>query len=316
MRREKYILPLFCAILLLSACEKDVKFKGDGLAPKLIVNSIVGSNSETHSLEVSESVFLFGDKDRQKVNDGTFGIRLNGEELTMTYSASEDKSLYYSFPAQLSPGDELEVWGTSVSHGNISGKDKVPFPVEITDLKTEWFTGEKDDKSYLRTLISFADKPSEKNYYRIVVKTMSILEGQDAESSGWNLQKVYVDQEILFNNIGGGMLVGDEDLANSYRIFSDESIDGTEYTLNVYVQLDRGIIGDGWGGTAKIAEQRVKVEIHSLSENLFKYMRSLELAMAENNFSEPVKIYSNITNGYGILGTYNVVGKALKIPAE
>ncbi|HCC51094.1 MAG TPA: hypothetical protein DEQ30_02805, partial [Porphyromonadaceae bacterium] len=50
----------------------------------------------------------------------------------------------------------------------------------------------------------------------------------------------------------------------------------------------------------------VKVEIHALSENVYKYLRSLELASTEDNFQEPVKIFSNVAGGYGIVGIYNV----------
>ena len=80
-----------------------------------------------------------------------------------------------------------------------------------------------------------------------------------------------------------------------FAIFSDELFQDKEYTLNVYIKLDNFIDAD----------QYVKVEIHSLSENLYKYLRSVELASNGDNFSEPVKLYSNIKWGYGILGAFS-----------
>lgn len=60
-------------------------------------------------------------------------------------------------------------------------------------------------------------------------------------------------------------------------------------------------------------KQYVKVEIHSLSFNLYFYLRSLELALIEDGYLEPVKVFSNINNGYGIVGIYNVNEKVLEI---
>jgi hypothetical protein len=57
--------------------------------------------------------------------------------------------------------------------------------------------------------------------------------------------------------------------------------------------------------------QWVKVEIHTLSEKLYQNLQSQGLAsgMTGDVFSEPVKIYTNMRGGYGILGVYNVTEK-------
>ena len=49
---------------------------------------------------------------------------------------------------------------------------------------------------------------------------------------------------------------------------------------------------------------RVMVELQALSPELYRYLKSVELfRITENDaFSEPVQIYSNVQNGWGILG--------------
>jgi hypothetical protein len=283
----------------------------------MIVNSIVCAGDETHYMEVTESVFLFGNKKPEKVVDAAFRAHINGVEAPVEYD-SDSKNLYCYFPAKLSAGDKIELSGESPLHGKVSGMDVVPHPAEIKELKTEWFTGEKDGRSYLRTLVTLADKPGEKNRYRIVIRTYTKVhvdadEWHEAyEYDYTHTHDVFIDREILFSNLGGGVLSGDEDDAHTFRIFSDELFDGKEYTLDVYAQIDRIINpGNGFGDyvPATVVERNVTVEIQTLSENYFKYLRSLELAMAENNFSEPVKIYTNIAGGYGILGVYNTASK-------
>ncbi|MDR0733999.1 MAG: DUF4249 domain-containing protein [Dysgonamonadaceae bacterium] len=50
---------------------------------------------------------------------------------------------------------------------------------------------------------------------------------------------------------------------------------------------------------------------------MYQNLRSQELAINPSGdiFSEPVKIYTNMQGGYGILGIYNVAGKE-KMVAE
>ncbi len=311
MRPERYILPLFCFTLLVTACEKDVKFRGGESAPKMVVNSIVNSTANDNSITISESDFLYDNKKAGKIKDPTVRLLHNGTELPLTFWGEGDK-LYYDFTTALKAGDRIEITGESPVHGKVSGGDIVPFPAEIKDLKTEWFTGAHDDKSYLRTRVTIADKPGEKNYYRIVIRDKTIFKNETGEDTStdadWVLKEVLIDQEALFSKVGTLTV---DDNPNRYRIFSDELIDGRDYTLNVYVQMDRYTAWDGL-----IVEKQLRVEIHTLSESLFRYLHSLELAASEDNFSEPVKIYTNIANGYGILGVYNVAEKTVEIAME
>ncbi len=312
MRTEKYILLLFCFTLFIMACERDVIFSGDELSPRMVVNSIVNSNANENSITISESDFLFDNKKAEKVKDATFRLLHNGTELPITLREEGGNNLYYDFTAALKAGDRLEISGESPIHGKVSGSDCVPYPAEIKDLKTEWFTGEKDDRSYLRTLITIADNAGEKNYYRIVIRDKTIFKDINGEvtssDDNWIQKEVFVDQEVLFSNVGNLIV---DDNPHRYRIFSDDLINGKDYTLNVYVQMDRYTLWED-----QIVEKHLKVEIHTLSENLFKYLYSLELAASEDNFSEPVKIYSNIVKGYGILGIYNVAENIVEIPMK
>ncbi len=294
-----------CLVPLVTACEKDVKFRGAESAP---VNSVVNSMANAHSIKISESDFMFDSKKAGKVKDATFRLSHNGAELPLTLREETDK-LYYDFTAALKAGDRLEISGESPAHGKVSGGDIVPFPAEIKDLKTEWFTGAQDDKSYLRTRVTIADKPGEKNYYRIVIRDKTIFKDENEEDTStdadWVLKEVLIDQEPLFNEVGN-LIVNDN--TRRYRIFSDDLFDGRDYTLNVYVQMDKYTSWDGIN-----VEKHLKVEVHTLSESLYRYLHSLELTASNDNFSEPVKIYSNIAKGYGIFGIYNVAEKTVEV---
>ncbi len=45
-----------------------------------------------------------------------------------------------------------------------------------------------------------------------------------------------------------------------------------------------------------------------MDENRYLYLRTKDVQYANdgNPFAEPINVYSNITNGYGIFGSYSV----------
>lgn len=305
MKKKIYhIVVLLVAMVINSGCEKEIPINQD-LAPKAVLNTIINCTADVNSVKLSESVSLFSSVEACRIENPNLQLKINGSEKEITFDTYKDVHSYYRFAEPLSPGDKVEISGNTSKHGAFSGFDYAPLPAEIVSVNTEWFTGKANNISYLRTLIKIKDNPDAKNYYRIVIRDKTLFDTETDESTvPWNLQEVYVDQEIVFNNISG--IGGDDD--HEYRVFSDDLFQGKEYTLNVYIRKDRF-------NTSNFDSVRhfVNIEIHALSENLYKYLRSLELASAEDHFQEPVKIFSNVTGGYGIVGIYNVSNTIVEV---
>jgi hypothetical protein len=58
------------------------------------------------------------------------------------------------------------------------------------------------------------------------------------------------------------------------------------------------------------------VELQSISESYYQYLKSMTSnGGGDDFFSEPVQVYSNITNGIGILGSYTQSSKVVELPA-
>lgn len=297
-KKIDHILVWAIVMATTSGCEKEIPVSADESAPKAVLNTIVNCTSDANSVKLSESVSLFSAVEASRIENPNLQLRINGSDKEILFDTYNDVHSYYRFAELLSPGDQVEISGHTPKHGAFSGSDYVPYPVEIASVSTEWFTGEVNNISYLRILIKIKDNPDTRNYYRIVIRDKTLFDPEtDASTVPWNLQDVYIDQEIVFNNISG---IGGED-EHTYRVFSDDLFQGKEYTLNVYIRKDRFNVYE-----YESVRYFVKIEIHALSENVYKYLRSLELASAEDNFQEPVKIFSNVAGGYGIVGIYNV----------
>lgn len=280
-------------VVICCGCESDVDFNGKEPAAKMILNAMIDCSETSHFVKISESVFSFSDKEPQSIDNPNLELAINGLPVPIIFDHSVKANNYYRFDSALFPGDKIEIAGYSQSHGHVQGMDIVPNLPQIMSVTPGWFTGTGDGISYLRTKIRIKDRPDEANFYRAVIFTKTIFPENDSADIDWYTAEIYVDQEILFNDISGTL--GNTD-TNLFAVFSDELFQGQEYTLNVYIRKDNY--------SALGAKQYVRVEIESLSPNLYKYMRSLELAANEDRFTEPVKIFSNIDGGYGVIGCY------------
>jgi hypothetical protein len=291
---------------LLYGCEKDIDFQGKEPSPKMVVNSILNAQSDTGRIKISESVFDYSNQKPGIVENPEIHLNINGKECDQIWlDTIIGVHAYYGFVSTLNINDKIEFSAHTAKHGTVKGYDHVPDITEIKNIETSWF--KKDGFSYLRMYVTLKDNAHERNFYRIVVKSQAhiVHPSQQEPHNYWDLQKVFIDDEMLFHNPteteeGGKSL-------NHYRIFSDELFQGKEYTLNVYIQYDNYTENHD----THYVRQRVKVEIHTLSEKLYQNLHSQELAsgITDDIFSEPVKIYTNMQGGYGILGIYNVTEK-------
>jgi hypothetical protein len=292
--------------ILSSSCEKGVDFKGEKTSPKIVINSIIHAKSDTGAIKISESVFDYSDQQPKVVENPEIHLSINEKECPQVWlDTVVGLHAYYKFASRLNVGDKVELAAHTPEHGAARGFDNVPAIAEIKNVKTSWFR--RNGLGYLRLYVALNDNPQERNFYRIVVRTNDVLVHPSLQEpyNHWDLKDIFVDDEILFNN----PTEEDEEgkTPNYYKIFSDEMFSGKEYTLNVYIQHDNFAMDAQLG----YVRQSVKVELQTLSEKLYQNLRSQELASGTTGdvFSEPVKIYTNIQGGYGILGIYNSTEK-------
>jgi hypothetical protein len=292
--------------MLSSSCEKYVDFKGKELAPKMVINSIIHAKSDTGVIKISESVFDYSDQQPEVVENPEIHLSINGKECNQVWlDTIIGIHAYYKFVSQLNVGDKVEFSARTTKHGTVHGFDNVPAVTEIKNIETSWF--KRDGFGYLRLYVTLKDNPLERNFYRILIRTNNIIVHPSIQEplDYWDLAEIFIDDEILFNSSTEKDESGKT--PNHYRIFSDEMFSGQEYTLNIYIE--NGNFAEDT--QLDYVRQNVKVEIQTLSEKLYQNLHSQELASGTTDdvFYEPVKIYTNIQGGYGILGIYNSIEK-------
>ena len=131
------------------------------------------------------------------------------------------------------------------------------------------------------------------------------------------MQDIYFSEDPLFidsrlnSNFGGWP-------AYFSNVFDNSKIKGTSYTItldspmpgnNFYIQSatdystgktvwEQIIVGEKFS-------PRVMVELQAISPEFYRYLKSLQLYRITQSdaFSEPVQVFSNVQNGWGILGS-------------
>ena len=287
---NKFILILAgLTALTVVSCRKEIKYKGDAEDPLVVVNSIMEADSVI-KIHVEQSRFFldpqFSSSDYWITNATvTLTVAGSGQVYTQT---SSDADGNYVFPITALAGESYAV---SVSHPDfptVTSTTLVPAAVTINTVDTSSYLDVNGVK-IMKALVKWNDAPG-KDFY--VLKT-SIKE----MSTG----NIYLD--IPVGSLDPGMddlsstEPGDESSYSYYPnlFFTDEFFDGQSKTLDIRISQSFSTLD---------SDHRLQIHLYRVTEETYKYLISVrKFQYADGDiFSEPVKVFSNIKNGYGIFG--------------
>ena len=97
--------------------------------------------------------------------------------------------------------------------------------------------------------------------------------------------------------------------SNEYNVFSDEILNGKEYTLSFSTNQNTAVALPGYdlnNITRENLKTEVYIDLQSISKSYYLYLKSRSASSNSNNFfSEPIQIHNNVEGGIGILGSYS-----------
>jgi len=280
---------LFFIFPALLSCEKVIEFKGDEVAPLLVVNSVAQADT-TMFLFISNSVFFLSDASPRPVPNATVLLTVNGEEKRVQ-SADDyyysDASVYVSdyVPQQ---GDLLRYEISAPGYTSVWAESVVPQAVPI--LTTDTATFIEDNSNYLKCSLKFNDPPGKKNYYRILVFHKS------REYDSYPIYSTVYSDDMALAGSGVEDIMG-EGSSNEYQIFSDDLFDGKEYTLKFWFQPQHNVY----------YETDYHIVLQSISYEYYMYLRTSSVQSDYEDgmtlWAEPTQVYNNIHGGIGIFAS-------------
>lgn len=272
-------------ILLLAACTKEIRYEGDEGEPMLVVNALM-ENDTTMAVYLERSLF-FLDNDVSEDKQITSGASIKlvnettGEIQIITVPSTENK---YVFPVVATASHKYSIEVTHSGYPTATSSMTSAPKVVLSSVDTSSFET-IDGESRKRAVLKWIDPPG-KNYYFIHVLTYD------------QVQDSYYDTQIETDDVSfdnENAAFGDN-YGYEYLNFTDEFFDSEtkEFEIDFY-----NILGSQSNPIS------FRYELICLTEESYNYHVSVRKAANTDFLSEPVKIFNNIENGYGIFAGFN-----------
>ncbi len=328
MKIPKHILCLPAAVLLtlsLFSCESDIEYKGSEAEPKAVIYALLHPDSLIAvSVAESHSVFQSRYQTRQ-ITDAVVRILRDGELLEiLTYVAPQQVPDYGQptpYSRYVSAGNKPEYGRTYRIEVDVPGLPGVygeavlPAPVQVAVADTS----SRDIGNGYRELVikmRFRDPAGEKNYYRFSATGVKGNYYGDRNEPFNPFTPVNIQwSDLSYGSLSDPLIAPQQEddifdmyLQNAYFLFQDELIPGREYSLKLTYN---GIYPD----TEYYEFLRACFRLNSITRDLYLHLQSYSAhTQARDNFlAEPVPVYTNVTNGLGVVGAMSTTSDSLKI---
>lgn len=333
----KYLKWLLLCFVLLSvvSCMKEIDLEHLRPAPRLVLNSVM-TVGQPVTASLSRTWFYTEDKPNVTLTDANVHLYVNDQLYgQMTWKEGDsgyNNRGYYQSPYLPKQGDRLKITANMKEYKEVVAETIIPEPVFIQKASYRVDTIRYANNSQSveqRVLVTFQDNPDRSDFYLInFYLDYPVWDSEKLEFTGEYAQiPAYVDysDDPLFSSSLTALekIMGYDWLSGKHgRVFTDDLINGKTYTINVspgyYYIPGYSSYMEAYNSDFPIY---YTVVLQTISEGYYRYMKSildiddgtLQESLAGSGFAEPIRIYSNVVGGTGILGSSNPDRWSIKI---
>jgi len=283
--------------LSLYSCETKLDLSLDPEDSQVVVNAFITNDTTINvNLSLTKPLFQEGDTLFEDIQNAQVFLFENNNPIGTMVNMGGG---LYSIPEYFAFTESQYKIEFQYSGKTISGETEIPTPISIDsiDFISNFGVTEFGDKYHLLKT-SFRDPGTISNYYEIAVK----FEYLDSVRFFGYL----TDYFTLFSNdiiIANEMDTRNPGFWSDHVVFSDElfSSDTITISINCSSPLQSGFL----------TKQRITVFLNTISKEYYLFNKKLLLYKQSTSnevwedISEPVIMYSNIMNGYGIFAGYS-----------
>lgn len=313
-RLQQMVLSLV-ALFTFVGCETTVEFRGEYTEPLAVLNSVVTAG-EPVRVYYAKSTFILANEPQTNYIDGaTVELYINDLLVETLSPASEtnqwgEKIRFYSGNLAPRAADKVTLRARSEEFPEwVSATVTVPHDVAVGELRIEEQGIEEGTNYHYGTAtLEITDPEGMENYYWVMGQTLCRNEqGGDFPPNGRRFE--YTDVAFTEGNADdalGGLLGAS---TGNNITFNDTLLEGQgTYPLTME-----------WDVSDTYIQRDVLFEVmcYQMDENLYKYIRSMELAGSDlAMFGEPVQVHSNVEGGIGVVGARSRVVTLQKLYSE
>ena len=299
---------------LLISCEMVVDVDIPEEPPRLVLNAFLQADSVV-VVELTESQSILTNTFLPHVGGALVTLSENGQ-LVATLEESEGAGIYFSsFTPSIGKTYTLRVSKTGFEP--VEGSTVIPVPMVVRAVTADTitmdrrFNGDPHDTKATFSLgevrITLDDPGDERNYYGVsAYRYERGFKGERDNRGDYvitdtvrTVRSLYFSSDdpatasVVDEFAGGG------ETSSNIISFSDEFFNGKTYSL----RLTQNVLSS-WDA----AYTQLHLVLHATDEAQYRYFRAVQLQYEnqDNPFAEPVQVYSNVKNGFGIVAGSSV----------
>ena len=338
------LFPLSLLLLFIClSCTRDVILKLDPAPPVLVLNASITPEREVAAF-LSKSWFLLDSVPEYDLPEE--GVKVDvyvNETFRGTMQRSDDPADSTAYKGQfrlpgchVQAGDKVRLEAQAPGFDPVKGETIIPSKTDILSLDTASVITSDYSSARTRIYLTLKDDPSVRNYYRLVVERLveyrkgdkvmwvssfndnwgdSVISGDSVEVVivSYDFRLVYDDP--AFQQGIPSPALEEYDGTSCRGVLSDEMFDGKEYTLTSSYFPESSFKNDS-------IEAIVHYDIHlmSISEAYYNYLkkiRGFSISLGDaflDGLLEPTAVYSNVTDGFGVVTGYQISTRRLTMP--
>ncbi|MFL2571105.1 MAG: DUF4249 domain-containing protein [Parvicellaceae bacterium] len=283
MQRKLFKIIGLVFIIGLSSCEKVIPFSGEVVQPKIVVNSFFSSSKNwkvflTKSLSVTDTGKL------DYIDNAS--VLIKDEQNNIVDVLQHDSLGIYSGSTTPQLGERYRIEVEALEYNSVYAEDYLPNEVSISNVDT--LTSYLNNEKILDLDIAINDPILEENYYYLKVNV-----GLNTVDGFYETKRLQIlVNNPLYENSG-------PDKWDNKAIFTDFLFNGDNKIIKTAIKLPI-VVNDVAYNLSDL--DYLEIRLNNLTKSKYLYKKSYDLYenSSGNPFAQPVQVYSNITNGFGI----------------
>ncbi|GAA4466358.1 hypothetical protein GCM10023093_20380 [Nemorincola caseinilytica] len=295
------ILFLLSIVIGISSCEKTIDVNVPPYDRKLVVSSVTAVGGKIYALAGTSAAI----KDRSSNPDlfvTNAEIKLYVDDVykeTMVYDGT------YGYPSTIvaEAGKKYTIKMTAPTYVELEASTMAPSPVALTAVERIPDIRKNEDGDLQDAIdITFTDPATAGDHYIV-----RIHGSQDSMMGNYDICVNTSDPSV--ETTAGGIDDVNTCFDNKAMFVRDDLFNGRQKTIRFYVNSD--LIRPAYNGVDSMYSG---IELFHVPEAYFKFVQTSSRALDVNGnpFAEPVNVYTNATNGYGMFAIITWDTKEIK----
>jgi hypothetical protein len=294
-------------IIIINACVKQIELK-EGNNSSLVLNSIISPDS-IFKVNVSQ-VRSIGATEAYLIDNAVVSI-FSDDTLLFTLSHSNNGWYKSYYKPMVNKSYTIKVDAVNT---NLSASTSIPEKVAITEANIALGDINENDDMVSKISLSFTDDPSVENYYELIWYT-----GVRNKTIIHYFNYYRMNDPVILNE-------GDWEYEPTTLFFSDQLFNGQSVSLNFDVTIG---FTTAWSDYDQdfinVAVDNLYANLRSISKEYYlyrKYWTRHYFNQQNDNHTDdplillfkgdPIEMYTNVENGYGVFGGFSETIKKVK----